>query len=317
MSAERCTGSQKKQGSPILILLTAVVCLFVSACAAPSRGVTTAPVQAGVVAMVGPRAVSNERLERVHRYHTLTSKARDPNVRGQILRTLVELEMLRLLAADEGITYTDADLVRDVLASQGPDQKTSPGADTLARHRDSPLALQLERRALLVGLLERRGLANLAPAGLKQYYTTHLDEFSGEESVQIGTLVVSNTHDEPSRQLAAKLLALAKAGVPFVRLEAQYSIVPPAYRGNKDWIPRGTLRPDVESTLFSMQPGDVALLDTGGLRLVKCYQRRAAGPVPFEEIEHVVGQSVIEEAIKEHLPLLLSEGRRKYEVRLP
>lgn len=141
---------------------------------------------------------------------------------------------------------------------------------------------------------------------LYDYYRTHLSEFRTEDEVDWEDLfIASGTKRAPTmteaRLLAQQLAEQLKAGAPVSRFLG-YDDGDASTRGGKGLGKRrGEIRPrELESHLFSMQPGEVRLVQIPtGIHVVRLIQRRNAGLLPFDaEVQSRIRARLLSDLLK-------------------
>jgi parvulin-like peptidyl-prolyl isomerase len=122
------------------------------------------------------------------------------------------------------------------------------------------------------------------------YYEKHPDEFKVEDSVVWQDIFIAKgRHASPAaaRQFAEALLSRVRKGEDFVRLAKEHDNGDSSLRENAEGIgrKRGEIKPpEAESVLWSMKPGQAALIELEfGYHILKLSEREYAGVQPFDD----------------------------------
>lgn len=180
---------------------------------------------------------------------------------------------LREFRKDRGIP-SDAEF-RSALRSQGL---------TLAGIRR-----QIERGFMMQTYLREKFTPNmdkLSLADIREYYSSHPDEFRSEDQVKWQDLFVLTeqfkTPDE-ARQYATQLAARATKGEDFVKLVEQYGMGTKTATGIGE-KPGEIFPQELEPTILALKPGQVTIKQTEtGFHVVRVAERSFAGPRPYDE----------------------------------
>ncbi len=129
---------------------------------------------------------------------------------------------------------------------------------------------------------------------LDKYYRRHLDNFEIEEKAKAAHILIKVGQDADQatrnlkRQLAEKVLELAKTGKDFGELVHQYSDDQGtiAQDGDLGFFTRGTMVPEFERAAFALKPGELSELVESpfGYHIIKSEQYIEAGIQPKTEV---------------------------------
>jgi peptidyl-prolyl cis-trans isomerase C len=126
----------------------------------------------------------------------------------------------------------------------------------------------------------------------RETYKAKPEEFIRPEEVRIEHVLIStkNRLDGEAKQLAEKVLALAKTGdKPFADLVAEYSDDPSSKRNKGDlgFFARGRMVKPFEEAAFAMkEPGEIGgpVKTNFGYHVLRLDERKAKEQIPFEEV---------------------------------
>jgi parvulin-like peptidyl-prolyl isomerase len=235
--------------------------------------------------------------------------------RAEVIQRITERELNRLiereLILDEAFTRLKAlnrpqvldDLKRE--ASKEGDKRIRELKDALKLTSDEELKAALQSQGMSIAGLRRQAERNfmmmeyvrnliypivsrISLPELRDYYQRHPDEFTTEDAVQWqGLFVDASKHASPAaaRQHAERLLARVRAGEDFARLAAEFDDGDSKLRGGMGiGQKRGAiLPPQAEPVVWSLKPGEAAILDVGfGFHLIRVVSREYAGLRPFD-----------------------------------
>jgi len=181
-----------------------------------------------VLATVGNQKITREMLDNI--IATIPEENRvpflTPDGRKKILDEVVNFELFAQAAKDDGIDKEPAIKTR----------------------------LKYEQAQYLAREYFRRAQAKQTPIfedDLKNYYKTHINEFTPPEEIQARHILVKTEAE------ANKIIAELKKGADFADLAKKKSIDPAAQKGGKlelmdgkDWLPRGSFEKSFEHVLF-------------------------------------------------------------------
>ncbi len=221
----------------------------------------------------------------------------------------------RLLEASEssGVVVPDAavELAYTELEKRFDDHETfvtALKANNLDEARlKEALAWQLRLDMVLEHLLKEH--ACVSEEEVEIYYYQHLEKFALPETrtarhilITINEGYVENQLDKAEKRLGALQKQLLDSPSLFTTLAEQNSECPTAMQGGLlGRIRAGTLYPQLDEALFSMEEGDISpIIETEvGLHLLLCEAIHPAGKLPFEDVR---------EKLRDHL----ADKKRKH-----
>lgn len=126
----------------------------------------------------------------------------------------------------------------------------------------------------------------------RETYKVKAEEFTRPEQVRVEHVLISikNRSDDEAKQLAGKVLALAKTGEKsFADLVTEYSDDPSAKsnKGDLGFFARGRMVKSFEDAALSLEKaGDLAgpVKTNFGYHVLRLVERKAKEPIPFEEV---------------------------------
>ncbi|MBM3300513.1 MAG: peptidyl-prolyl cis-trans isomerase, partial [Deltaproteobacteria bacterium] len=158
-------------------------------------------------------------------------------------------------------------------ASQGLDK--SPDAQKL---------MEFTKKDLLARLYLDKVTANLpepTDEEAKRYFEEHRAEYQTPETVHLHHILVQTEKE------AQKVLERLKKGDKFAEVAKQVSTCPSKGKGGDlDWLPKGSLLPEIEAVAFSMQDGQIGgpVKTTFGYHVLFLEGKRPAQDSSLEQV---------------------------------
>lgn len=126
----------------------------------------------------------------------------------------------------------------------------------------------------------------------RETHKVKAEEFTKPEQVRVEHVLIStkNRSDDEAKQLAEKVLTLAKAGEKsFADLAAEYSEDPSVKnnKGDLGFFAQGRMVKSFEEAAFALKKaGDLAgpVMTHFGYHVLRLVERKAKEPIPFEEV---------------------------------
>ncbi|MFH1811950.1 MAG: peptidylprolyl isomerase [Pseudomonadota bacterium] len=255
--------------------------------------------------------------------------ALEVRLKENILRRLVEDELIAQKAKAEGVALTDEEFEARFAEHRKRFGTQQAYDDFLKRTNQTEDQLRGE---LKKSLLRERLYSKLVPdaepaeADIKAYYDQNLKRFMEPEQVQASHVLLSYKDSDPDpvkkEKLATckKVLADAKKkGADFAELARKFSEGPTAPRGGDlGLFPRGRMVPPFEEAVFKAKPGQiVGPVETQfGCHVIKVVDKKPERQRPFDEVKASVVATL--KAIKksEQTRTLLNELRRTAQVKV-
>lgn len=145
------------------------------------------------------------------------------------------------------------------------------------------------------------------------YYRRYRSRFERPERVRVLQLLL------PDQAAVDQALAELADGASFTELAERLSQVPVGAIGDGDsTIGRDDLPPAFAEAIFALAPGEVSapVATDYGFHLFQVVERLPAGAVPMAAVAAEIAESLRRERADERLAQLVSEARRRYNVRV-
>jgi hypothetical protein len=156
----------------------------------------------------------------------------------------------------------------------------------------SGIRRQIERGFMMQTYLREKlspNMDKLSLADIREYYSSHLNEFRAEDRVKWQDLFVLTERFKSvaeARQYATQLADRAGRGEDFVKLVAEYGMGDSKLRsGAGVGEKQGEIFPqELEATILAMKAGQVVIRETEtGFHVLRIADRVYAGPRPYDE----------------------------------
>lgn len=132
---------------------------------------------------------------------------------------------------------------------------------------------------------------------MEEYYSSHKERFSLPEEIRIGSIYIpikpsdSIESIREAQKIMKNILADLKNNVSFTDIKKRYSEPLHVYvNDDLGFVKKGDLLKELDRVSFSLKEGDISdLIETpGGLYIVKVWERRKTGFIPFQDVKDVV-----------------------------
>ncbi|MCX5871794.1 MAG: peptidylprolyl isomerase [Deltaproteobacteria bacterium] len=266
-----------------------VFVLLVPLCASGAFGQQTVP-DDQVLAKIGTKTVTEGDLKQManavpekFRYYYQT-----PEGRRQTLDYIVNIYILAAEAEKEG----------------------------LDKSPDSQKLLAFTRNDLLARmLLEKMTKDSPAPTDVetKKYFEQNKAEFSTPESVKLRHILV-----ETEKEIK-DVLARLKKGDKFEDIASQVSICPSKVRGGDlDWMPRGSLVPEIEDVAYKMNKGQIEgpVKTKFGYHVLYLEDKKPGEEASFDQVKDYIVEQLKYQKQQEQYEKIADSLRKKMNVQI-
>ncbi len=186
--------------------------------------------------------------------------------------------------------------------------------------------LRKQIMAITMGITKRRELekeAVVSEAETRQYYQDHQADFERPERVKVYRIfLAAGSGAEERAKARAQLEALRgeiALGAEFGDLARAHSDGPDADEGGLvGWVMRGDLVEDLETVVFSLEPGQFSdLVETEfGVHLLKAEEREDEGLASYDEVRTEIEPLLRARAADERYRKWMAELRKRSRVRV-
>ncbi len=274
--------------------------------AAGDKTVATSASGSGPVARINGEEIERDDFDkqmertraRFQRAGRQIAPALETRLKENLIRKLVEEQLIAQKAKAEGVTVTG-----DELTAKVTEHKTRFGSDKAflsflerTNQTEADVKSDLEKN-LLRDKLFAKLLASSEPGDVeaKKYYDENLDKYKQKEQIKASHILikVDKTTTEPEKKAklaeAKKVMAEAKkSGANFEEIAKKYSDGPTKDRGGDlGMFSRGRMVKPFEDAAFAAKPGDiVGPVETQfGFHVIKVYEKTPESQRPYDEVK--------------------------------
>jgi peptidyl-prolyl cis-trans isomerase C len=181
---------------------------------------------------------------------------------------------------------------------------------------DAEKLLAFTRNDLLARLLlDKMTKESPAPseADGKKYFEQNKAEFSTPESIKLHHVLVENEKE------AKDVLARLKKGEKFAEIATQVSICPSkAKGGDLDWMPKGSLVPEIEEVAFKMKKGQIEgpVKSKFGYHILFLEDSKPAEEASFDQVKEYIIEQLKYQKQQEQYEKIADSLRKKMNVQI-
>jgi peptidyl-prolyl cis-trans isomerase C len=181
---------------------------------------------------------------------------------------------------------------------------------------DAEKLLAFTRNDLLARLLlDKMTKESPAPseADGKKYFEQNKAEFSTPESIKLHHILVENEKE------AKDVLARLKKGEKFAEIATKISICPSkAKGGDLDWMPKGSLVPEIEEVAFKMKKGQIEgpVKSKFGYHILFLEDSKPAEEASFDQVKEYIIEQLKYQKQQEQYEKIADSLRKKMNVQI-
>lgn len=150
-------------------------------------------------------------------------------------------------------------------------------------------------------------------AEAKAFYEQNKAEFVTPESIHLSHVLVE------SEKEAKDVLAKLKKGEKFGDLASQVSICPSKdVKGDLDWMPRGSLAPEIEEIAFTMKNDQITgpVKTKFGYHVILMHDKRPARENSYDQVKELIVEQIKFLKQQEQYERIAEALRKKYNVQI-
>jgi len=169
--------------------------------------------------------------------------------------------------------------------------------------------------------IQVRSRINVSDSEVRRYYDQNLRRSGADVRVRLRQIFVSIPESAPRsivrerRKHAQSLADRVRAGEDFSHVARQESddLLTRAEGGEVGWVGRGTLPPELEEIVFTMQPSEIRgpVYTDRGAYLVELLERKASAARPFDQIKEELRAQIGQEQVERATRAWLTEVRKR------
>jgi len=147
----------------------------------------------------------------------------------------------------------------------------------------------------------------------KEFYDKNSAQFSTPESLHLHHILVKTEKE------AKDVLERLKKGEKFPDLASQVSICPSKSKGgNLDWLPRGSLLPEIEDVAFNMKNGQITgpVKSKFGYHVLFLEDRKPAQENPYDQVKDYIMEQLKFQRQQDYYEKLAEKLRKQMNVQV-
>lgn len=217
----------------------------------------------------------------------------------QLLNDLIDRQLLLDAASKEEITSEDVEAEIKKFKSQFPDEAIFDTQMKQAGMTPEKLQSDVREELKIRRWMESQvKTSDVTDADAKSFYESNLKEFEQPETVKASHILFMVDADaapevvKEKQEAAQKAAARAKGGEDFTTLAKELSEEPGAKESGGDlgFFPKDRMVPEFANAAFAANLNDISepVKTQFGWHVIKVTDKKAAGTVPFEEVDNQI-----------------------------
>ena len=217
----------------------------------------------------------------------------------QLLNDLIDRQLLLDAASKEEITSEDVEAEIKKFKSQFPDEAIFDTQMKQAGMTPEKLQSDVREELKIRRWMESQvKTPDVTDADAKSFYESNLKEFEQPETVKASHILFMVDADaapevvKEKQEAAQKAAARAKGGEDFTTLAKELSEEPGAKESGGDlgFFPKDRMVPEFANAAFAANLNDISepVKTQFGWHVIKVTDKKAAGTVPFEEVDNQI-----------------------------
>jgi len=273
------------------------------------------------------RSVEQTKRRLVQMGQKLEGKALE-NVRGRILDTLIDRELLYQESQKEGITVSDAKVNEEVGALQKKFSNREEFLKALKKLKltESDLKSQIKRQMAIKAFIDEKiaSKVKITDEEAKAFYDKHPEYFRRPEEVRASHILVKVASDATKEKVAEakkKIEAIRQRlekGEDFAKVAKEVSEGPSAKKGGDlGFFKRGEMVKPFEDAAFGLKPGQTSdiVRTRYGFHIIKVTDRKPASTTEFKKVEGRIKTYLKQKKVQEEVRILIASLRKKAEIK--
>jgi peptidyl-prolyl cis-trans isomerase C len=256
------------------------------------------------------------------------STSQREEIRKEVLKTLIDRELLLQESAKKKITVNDPSVAEQIesLKKRFPDDGKYKEWLLNMGFSEEELKSRIREEMAMKRLIDTEVVEKITVSEkeAKEYYDNNPDSFSQAESVRASHILITygEKADASSKEAARKKIeeieGRLKKGEDFSALAKEFSKCPSSEKGGDlGYFERGQMVAPFEDAAFALEPGTVSgIVETQfGYHLIKTVDKKAASIIPFSDIGEKLQQYLKNEKVKKETPIYISNLKAKADVK--
>lgn len=309
-----------------MALALAVATVFAASCSKKKDRAAAFPDSLAaeeVIATVNDESITGNELKVLaYTASGMMDSTRSASFNIRLLDQMIDRKLMAQEAKAAGVSVPDTivanvldQFVRQFGGETQVDQMLAPMGLTRDDFRDA-----IQRDLTIRKYVDERITSSIVvnEADIRAFYDQNPDMFAGQDSVHVRHIILLS-HDTDQEQQKSDRRAQMQAirsraldGEDFAELARQYSQDNVAQQGGDlGYFPRGMMVKPFEDAAFALKKGQISdVVETQfGLHLIKCIDKKAARPVPFEEAKARIDMMLKQRQLSTELQNRLQKSR--------
>ena len=248
-------------------------------------------------------------------------------LRHEVIQRMVEEELLVQESRRLGIRISSEEIDQDVAAAQTRFETPAAFQQEIAGlyQDETGYRRYLKRQKAIDRLLAQQvdPSVSISEEEIRRFYAANPQRYHSPEKIRLRHILIRKAagNDNGSPDMAYRTISLIRErldqGADFAELASEFSQESTKERGGDlGFIQRGQMPPSMESSVFSLEVGEVSpILTTGqGYHLVQVTERRAASAIPFEEARADIQKTLLQVKQKQAVRAYIETLRNRAEI---
>ncbi len=295
--------------------------------------VASAEVISGVAAIVNEDIITIRELNREYALAAKEIEKREgalsaegaTRLRSEILDSLIDRKLIRdkikelnIVISEEEVRQSIEDIKKQNRLSQEALVSALLAQGLTFDQYKTQMKEQLERLRLMSQ--EVKSKIQVSERELREYYEANKALFGEAPTYRARHIFfkipqnASNTEIKKTMAKASTVIAEAKGGADFAELAKKQSDDPGAAKdgGDLGTFKKGDMLPEIESTVITMNPGEISDLVTtpAGLHIIKLEDKSVAQTKPFESVKGAIDETLYRKKSEERFKQWAEELRK-------
>ena len=185
----------------------------------------------------------------------------------------------------------------------------------------------LRARVYVDEYLKEKGISKpqISEQRIREAYERNTESYSREESIKVGHILIAvdgvagTEASEQARQKAEEIHNKLLEGKDFAEMARKHSDCNSASGGGGlGYIKRGYMPAEFDRVAFAMAKDAVSevVKTRFGYHIIKVFDKKPAGPAPYEEVRDFIGRYLQEEESKKKLAAHIAELRKRAKIEI-
>lgn len=226
-------------------------------------------------------------------------------IKENILKRLIEEELLRQEVKRQGIEVTDQEVEEEFQKYKSRFRSEQQFQDYLTHGKTTveEIKNRLRYNVSLNKLFTKLGKLEVTEEDIKKAYESGIKVYTEPEQIHVQHILFSLSENAPQNQVEAakkraeEALKAIKKGTDFAEIAKKYSddATTKEKGGDLGWVRRGVMVPKFEEAAFALKPQEVTkepVRTHYGLHIIKVLEKKEERVKPLEEVREQIVESL-------------------------